>query len=104
MKDGFQKKVFSLLQKKYAIFGISVMALSVAAIALGTHRSRIDSDLSNDATYLAARDAVAHMNHSGPCEALAHTMLAYASDRTLPQQTRDAQVYYAMNKAKKYCM
>jgi hypothetical protein len=60
--------------------------------------------LQENATYWAARDAIDHMHDSPPCRALAHTMLSYASDFTLPQHVRDAQVYRVMQKATQYCM
>lgn len=82
--------------------------VSAAAIVLATQHqtngNSNDSDLSHDTTYLAAQDAVAHMQNTRHCEALAHTMIAYASDLTLPQRVREAQVYNVMKKATQYCM
>lgn len=82
-----------------------VISFSVAAIMFKNSskqedRVRIDqSNLSGDETYLAALDAIEHMQKSAPCDALAHTMLAYATDKSLPQRTREVSVYGVMQKA-----
>lgn len=85
-----------------------VVVLFSVAIAVATHHSdptsQVDSALLNDSTYLSAQDAVAHMQGTPNCAVLAHTMMEYASDLTLPQRVRDAQVYNVMQKATQYCM
>ena len=60
--------------------------------------------LSNDETYSATLDAIANMDKSPPCDTLARTMLAYASDTSLPQHVRNASVFKVMKKATRYCM
>jgi hypothetical protein len=87
-----------------------VISFSVAAIIFKNSpkqedRVEIDqSNLSGDEAYLATLDAIKHMQKSAPCDALAHTMLAYAIDTSLPQRTREASVYRVMKKATQYCM
>jgi hypothetical protein len=102
-----ENKMKSFSNTKFAVAG-AISIILVLAIVLATQRQaeRIenDSELSNDTTYLAAQDAVAHMQSTEPCAALAHTMIAYASDLTLPQGVREAQVYNVMKKATQHCM
>jgi len=87
-----------------------VISFSVAAIVFKNspkHDDKVEteqSNLSGDETYLATLDAIKHMQKSAPCDALAHTMLAYATDTSLPQRTREVSVYRAMQKATQYCM
>jgi len=87
-----------------------VVSFSVAAIMFKNSPKQEDgveidqSNLSADETYLATLDAIKHMQKSAPCDALAHTMLAYATDTSLPQRTREVSAYRVMKKATQYCM
>lgn len=86
------------------------ISFSVAAIVFknsSKHEDEVEIEqlnLSGDETYLATLDAIEHMQKSAPCDALAHTMLAYATNTSLPQRTREVSVYRVMQKATQYCM
>ena len=89
------------------LFVVSFCAAAIVFKDSLKHEGEVEiekSNLSGDETYLATLDAIKNMQKSAPCDALAHTMLAYATDTSLPQRTREASVYRVMQKATQYCM
>jgi hypothetical protein len=97
-----------MIRNRKVKIACGIVVLCSAAIAVAAHysspASHVDSALLSDDTYLSAQDAVAHMQDTPNCATLAQTMMAYASDLTMPQRSREIAAYTVMKKATQYCM